>query len=267
MEYTVQKLARMAGISARTLRHYDEIGLLKPARVSSSGYRIYGQAEVELLQQILLYRALEMPLEEIARIVHAPGFSAAQALLTHREMLLNRRATLDILLANVEKTLQALKGVIPMKNEERFHGFAEKMIAENDAAYGQEAREKYGEATYNASNKRLRSMTQQDFDALEGLRAEANTLFKCAMDAGESPASETAQRGVALHHKWVNHFWDCVPAAYINLTQMYVDDPRFSAHYEEAVGPGGAAYVRDAAAAYTGAVYDDESGTWQIPEA
>ena len=98
MEYTVLKLAQMAGVSTRTLRYYDEIGILKPARINSSGYRIYGQLEVNRLQQILFYRELGVSLESIKEIVTAPSFDGARALQEHREKLLEKREQLDLLI-------------------------------------------------------------------------------------------------------------------------------------------------------------------------
>lgn len=110
MEYTVQKLGRLAGVSTRTLRYYDEIGILKPARMSSSGYRIYGQEEVDRLQQILFYRELGVSLERIKQIMTSPSFDAAQALREHREQLLDKRKQLDTLISNVEKTIASHEG-------------------------------------------------------------------------------------------------------------------------------------------------------------
>jgi DNA-binding transcriptional MerR regulator len=103
MEYTVKKLATLAGISARTLRYYDEFGISQPARINSSGYRIYGQKEVDTLQQILFYRELGVELERIKEIITSPEFDLTSALIKHREKLLAKREQLDLLIANVEK--------------------------------------------------------------------------------------------------------------------------------------------------------------------
>src|SRR5690606_1876664 len=110
MEYTVQKLAKLAGVSTRTLRYYDEIGILKPARINSSGYRIYGQAEVDKLQQILFYRELGVQLESIKEILSSPSFHAVNALKEHRAKLLEKRQQLDLLIANVDKTIASKEG-------------------------------------------------------------------------------------------------------------------------------------------------------------
>ncbi|MDF2532758.1 MAG: transcriptional regulator, MerR family protein, partial [Clostridia bacterium] len=144
MEYTVQKLANLAGISTRTLRYYDEIGILKPARINSSGYRIYGQKEVDRLQQILFFRELGVDLDSIKNIVTAPTFDGAAALKEHREKLLEKRAQLDALIENVNKTIAVTEGRIKMTNKEKFQGFKKNMIEENEKKYGKEIREKYG---------------------------------------------------------------------------------------------------------------------------
>lgn len=110
MEYTVQKLARIAGVSTRTLRYYDEIGILKPARINSSGYRIYGENEVNKLQQILFYKELGVNLESIKQIVTSPYFDRAKALKEHRHKLLEKRLQLDLLIENVDKTITTMEG-------------------------------------------------------------------------------------------------------------------------------------------------------------
>lgn len=154
MEYTVQKLGLIAGISTRTLRYYDEIGILKPARINSSGYRIYGQDEVDKLQQILFYRELGVSLESIKDIVTAPSFDRAKALREHRQKLLEKREQLDLLISNVDKTISLTEGRITMSNKEKFEGFKQKLVDDNEMKYGKEAREKYGDDAVNKSNQK-----------------------------------------------------------------------------------------------------------------
>jgi DNA-binding transcriptional MerR regulator len=156
MEYTVQKLGNLAGISTRTLRYYDEIGILKPARINSSGYRIYGQKEVDRLQQILFYRELGVDLKTIKEIITAPNFHEVTALKQHRKKLLERRRLLDLLIANVEKTIEFKEGRIEMSDKEKFEVFKEKMIGDNEKKYGKEIREKYGDETIDNQIKSLK---------------------------------------------------------------------------------------------------------------
>lgn len=251
MEYTVQKLAQMAGVSARTLRYYDELGILKPARISTSGYRIYGQAEIDRLQQILFYRELGVNLESIKEIVTAPSFDGAKALREHREKLLEKREQLDVLITNVDKTIALTEGRIIMSDKEKFEGFKQKLVDDNEAKYGNEIREKYGDETINKSNQKLKGMTQEQYDELTKLAAEVNETLYEAFKTGD-PAGELAQKTADLHRQWLSYSWDSYSKeAHAGLAQMYVDDPRFTAYYDEKQ-PGAAEFLRDAIFIYTG---------------
>lgn len=251
MEYTVQKLGKMAGVSTRTLRYYDEIGILKPARISSSGYRIYGQAQVDRLQQILFYRELGVSLESIRDIVTAPSFDGAAALREHREKLLEKREQLDRLIANVEKTIAVTEGRIIMSNKEKFEGFKQKMIDDNEKKYGKEIREKYGEETVNQSNQRFKNMTEEQYAEMEKLGNEVLETLEAAVATGD-PAGELAQKTADLHRQWLSYSWGSYSKeAHAGLAQMYVDDERFTAYYDKKQ-PGSAVFLRDAILIYTG---------------
>ena len=138
MEYTISKLAKLANVSTRTLRYYDEINLLKPKRVNSSGYRIYGQKEVDRLQQILFFRELDVDLETILSIMNDPNFDQLNALEQHYKHLVQKRSRLDTLIKTVKNTIAHEKGDIQMKNEDKFSAFKENLIAENEKNYGDE---------------------------------------------------------------------------------------------------------------------------------
>ena len=251
MEYTVQKLGKMAGVSTRTLRYYDEIGILKPARINSSGYRIYGKAEVDRLQQILFYRELGVSLESIRDIVTAPSFDGAKALREHREKLLDKRKQLDALIANVDKTIALTEGRITMTDKEKFEGFKQKMIDENEEKYGKEIRAKYGDDQVNQSNKKIKDMTEEQYAEVEKLSASVIGTLKEAFATGD-PAGELAQKAVDLHRQWLSYFWGSYSKeAHAGVAQMYVDDERFKAYYDKEQ-PGAAEFLRDAILIYTG---------------
>lgn len=251
MEYTVQKLGKLAGISTRTLRYYDEIGILKPARINSSGYRIYGEKEVDRLQQILFYRELDVSLDSIKKIVASPSFDAANALREHREKLLDKRNQLDALIANVNKTIALTGGVIKMSNKEKFEGFKKNVIEGNEKKYGKEIREKYGNNTIEKSNAKMMNMTQKQYDEVTKLAELLNTTLAEAFKNGD-PASEIAQGAADLHKKWISYYWsEYSKEAHAGLVQMYVDDERFTAYYDKDQ-PGTAAFLRDAVLIYTG---------------
>lgn len=251
MEYTVQKLGRLAGVSPRTLRYYDEIGLLKPARISSSGYRIYGPREVDLLQQILFYRELGLSLEDIKAIVTDRSFDGLRALKQHREQLLDKRKRLDALIESVEKTIAAHEGRITMSDQEKFAAFKKRMIEENEQKYGQEIREKYGDETVDKSNRKLMNMTEAQYEEAMRLAAEVKATLAEAFNTGD-PAGELAQKAADLHRQWLMFYWsEYSKEAHAKLAQMYVDDERFTAYYDERQ-PGTAAFLRDAIHIYTG---------------
>ena len=251
MEYTVQKLGQIAGISTRTLRYYDEIGILKPARINSSGYRIYGQAEVDRLQQILFYRELGVSLESIRDIVTAPSFDGSLALKEHREKLLEKREQLDKLIVNVEKTIALSEGRMNMSNKEKFEGFKQKMIDDNEKKYGKEIREKYGKDAVEKSNAKVKGMTQQQHEEVTALSEELTKTLSEAFKTGD-PAGALAQKAADLHKQWLTFYWsEYSKEAHAGLAQMYVDDERFTAYYDKEQ-PGTADFLRDAIHIYTG---------------
>jgi DNA-binding transcriptional MerR regulator len=251
MEYTVQKLGHMAGVSTRTLRYYDEIGILKPARINSSGYRIYGQSEVDRLQQILFYRELGVSLDGIKDIVTSPAFDGHHALREHREKLLEKREQLDLLIANVTKTIALTEGRMTMTNKEKFEGFKQTMIDENETKYGKEVRAKYGDKRVDQSNNKIKNMTEAQYAEVEKLSAEVLSVLTKAFATGD-PAGELAQKAADLHRQWLSFYWDSYSKeAHAGVAQMYVDDERFAAYYDEKQ-PGGAMFLRDAILIYTG---------------
>lgn len=163
MEYTVDKLAKIAGISPRTLRYYDQIGLLRPKR-TLSGYRVYSRAEVERLQQILLYREMGLPLEKIKRIISSPAFDRLKALEEHLERLISRRRQLELLIENVQKSIAEAKGDIIMDDRDKFKGFVGRMVEENERKYGAEVRKKYGDEAVNLSNAKLMDLSKEQYE-------------------------------------------------------------------------------------------------------
>ncbi len=245
MEYTVNKLAGISGVSKRTLQYYDEIGLLKPARIRTNNYRVYGAAELDLLQQILIYRELGMDLDSIKRIIYSPGFDREEALNEHLKALLKKKQQIDAIISNVRKTINNLKGVTSMSDNEKFEGLKQKLIDDNEKEYGKEIREKYGDKTVNASNEQLKGMGREAFDEAERLRLEINRLLKEAVAKG-SPSCFEAQEACRLHKEWLCAFYPKYNKDYHRaLGEMYVADERFKAYYDE-VADGCAELLRDA---------------------
>lgn len=250
LQYTIKQLADLAGVSTRTLRYYDAIGLLKPAGTTEAGYRLYSSAEVDRLQQILFYREMGMSLEQIRAILNAPDFDLKAALLSHKERLLQERARLDLLLQTVERSLAGLEGRIAVTDKDKFEGFKKQLIAENEAKYGREAREKYGDAAVDAGNAKLMGMSQEEWERFTTLGQEIIETLLRAMDEG-TPEGELGIKTAQLHREWLSYTWDTYsPEAHAGLGEMYVADERFTAYYDQH-RPGAAQFLRDCIKAYT----------------
>src|SRR5215813_1529889 len=132
MAYTVKQVARMSGVSVRTLHFYDEVGLLKPAYVGANGYRFYEEPQLLTLQQILLYRELGFELKQIKRILGRPGFDRIAALESHRKVLRKNLARTRQLIATIDRTIEHLKGTKKMKSQEMFEGFSPEVQAKHE---------------------------------------------------------------------------------------------------------------------------------------
>ncbi|MBP6177199.1 MAG: MerR family transcriptional regulator, partial [Anaerolineales bacterium] len=160
--FTVKQLSKMAGVTPRTLHHYDDIGLLKPSQVGENGYRYYGEEALIKLQQILFYRELDFPLEEIRRIMGRRDFDLLGALQSHREALQKKSARLSQLLATVDNTIQHIQGEKLMSQKDLFEGFSE----EEQEKYAQEAEQMYDPETVRESNRKWKSYSAAKKEAI-----------------------------------------------------------------------------------------------------
>lgn len=253
MEYSVKELCEISGVSARTLRYYHQIDLLKPLRIDPNGYRVYGQPQVDMLQQILFYRELGISLAQIKVITNSKGFDNCKSLKSHLSSLLEKREQIDLLIQNVSKTIGSLKGETIMSDKEKFEGFKKQIITENEEKYGEEIREKYGDESIDASNAKVAGMTEDQWNRQENLSKEILSELKKAMENG-SASCENAQKACNLHREWICMFWKggmYTKEAHRELGEMYVSDPRFKSYYDDALGEGGAEFLRDSLIVYT----------------
>lgn len=249
MDYTIQRLARLAGVTPRTLRYYDAIGLLAPARVSSNGYRIYGVAEVDRLQEILFFRELDLPLDEIRSILQDPAYRREEALHRHRAALLARRDRLDRILATLDASLETTKGERKMTDKEKFEGFKQKLIEDNEKTYGKEVRARYGDEAVDRSNRSLANMTEEDQANMEELTNRVLSTLLAAFATGD-PEGPLAAEAADLHRQWLSFYWNGYSKeAHRGIVDMYVADARFTAYYDQHA-PGLTAFLREAVLAY-----------------
>lgn len=228
--YAVKKLARLAGVSVRTLHHYDQIGLLVPSVRTKAGYRIYGEAELLRLQQILFYKELDFSLEEIAGILDDPAFGILEALEGHKKALEVRRNRLSTLLETIDKTILKLKGgPIMLTNEELYEGFPR----ETAMAYRQEAMEKWGTQVVEDAENKLRRLSKPDYKKLQATGENINAAIAGLMHL--EPTHPKVQQQIARHFAHIREYWDASVAgdnladAYRGLARLYTTDERYTA--------------------------------------
>jgi DNA-binding transcriptional MerR regulator len=248
MAWSIAEVARMSGVTSRTLRHYDAIGLLRPAYVQPSGQRFYETAELLRLQQILLLRELGVGLADVAAAIGSgPGTLAA--LHRHHTRLLAEQGRLARLADTVARTITELEGDDPMappqinRPENLFEGF-------NPADYEDEARERWPDH-FDRAQQVAQTMGPEQMEAEQKELTARMIRMAELMTAGKPPADPEVQAEVDQHYHWVARYWTPSAQAYRNLGRMYVDDERFRASYER-VTAGLAVYQRDAMDVYAG---------------
>lgn len=241
--YTVKQLSKLAGVSPRTLRFYDQIGLLTPTRHPENGYRLYGEAALLRLQQILFFRELDFSLEDIQTVLEMPDFDVLRALHLHRHNLLQRADRLNRLLHTLDHTIQHLQGGVPMDEKSLYDGFSE----EQQKEYADEARRRYGAEMVDLSQRRWESYTpEQKKRILE--ESQENTLALAAL-MDHDPASPEVQAVILAWHKHIGYFYPCTYEVARALGQTYAEDPAFRINYER-VHPDLPEFFRDAIAVY-----------------
>lgn len=247
MDYTVKEMAALSGVSIRTLRYYDQIGLLCPARAGTGQYRKYSPADVDRLQHILFYRELGFSLHAIGQNLDAPDFDAGETLRAHRQTLLKKQSHLEALLHTLERTLDALEGATTMNDHQKFEGLKDKVIADNEAAYGQEIRSRHGDAAVDSVNAKIKGMTEEAWSRTQALEGEVADALVAAV-ATQDPKGEAAAVLCRLHKAWLLCHWTpemYSPQAHCALAEGYLADPRLAAYYNQII-PGGAVFLRDA---------------------
>jgi len=243
-EWSIQEIARAAGTTSRTLRYYDERGLLRPSRVGSNGYRYYDQESLVRLQRILLLRDLGLGLDAIAEVLDGEQDSRA-ALRAHLDWLEHERARLARQIASVRRTLDALEKGEPIMADEAFDGF-------DHTQYKDEVVQRWGKEAYESSDRWWRSLSKDEQREFQRRQESIAADYAKAYQAGETPASKQVQEITRRHLEWITNAWGGKqPSAeqFTCIGQMYVDDPRFTKNYDKH-GEGTAAFVRDAMKAY-----------------
>jgi DNA-binding transcriptional MerR regulator len=228
--YTVGQLAKMAGVSVRTLHHYDQIGLLTPSARTAVGYRLYEEQDLLRLQQILFFKELDFPLSAIRASLDDPAFDQVEALKSHRRLLQERAERLTRLLITVDKTIQRLTKedtAMELTDEELYEGFTKEQIER----YTREARERFGSEQVQASEQRLRKLPKAQWAAL---KAETDAVTRLiATVADQAPDASEVQALMARHHALIEQFYPAPAEVYRGLGQLYATHEEFRAFYEK----------------------------------
>jgi len=245
MEYSISQLAKLAGVSVRTLHHYDDVGLLKPSYIKPNGYRRYAEPELVKLQQILFFRELEFSLVQIKAMMEAPGFDVMEALEDQRKLLEMKRERLDSLLSTIDKTIDQAHEEAGMTAEERYGSFTKEHIEE----YKDEVRKKWGSKQLDQSEERTKGWTRADYARVQKEGLEIVGRIAALMDRG--PADVAVQEQIELYFQHICIFYDCTFEIFRGLGEMYVTDKRFAKYFEK-FDEDLPAFMRDAMAVYCG---------------
>jgi DNA-binding transcriptional MerR regulator len=225
--YTVHQLAELAGVSVRTLHHYDQLGLLAPAARTAAGYRLYREPDLLRLQQILFFKELDFPLAQIKEILDQPGFDQLQALRDHRRRLQARGEQIAQLVRTIDKTiLKITEADMELTDAELYEGFSQEQIER----YQREAREMYDPKLVEESNRRVRKMSKAQWNAI---KQEGDQVTRGLAELSERlPGDPEVQQLIARHHAWIENFYPCSSEIYRGLGQLYVEHPEFRANYD-----------------------------------
>ncbi|SNT26414.1 DNA-binding transcriptional regulator, MerR family [Rhodococcoides kyotonense] len=239
----VGEVARLVGISVRTLHHYDQIDLVVPSGRTSKGYRSYSASDVERLHRVLTYRELGFPLDEIATLLDDPSIDTMAHLKRQRQLLDARIDRLHQMAAAVDKMMEAKKMGIQLTPEEQREVFGDDWLGDE---YAGEAEERWGQTeAWKQSQSRTASYSKEDW---KRVKAETDALeadFATALTEGVPADSDRAAELAERHRASIEQYYDCGYEMHVCLGEMYIADERFTKHYDD-VAPGLAQYLRDA---------------------
>lgn len=244
MALQVKEVSELAGVSVRTLHHYDAIGLLTPSSTTAAGYRIYTERDLERLQQIMFFKEIGFSLQEVKEVLESPDFDRTKALQAHRELLLEKRDRVDRMIRTVDNTIQSIEGGQQMANNTMFDGFDRNKIKVQQEKYGQEARNKYGKEIVEASESRMNGYSD---DKLVNINDSMGNIFsRIAARMDQGPADSHVQESVKQWHQFISdNFYDCTLEIFRGLGDLYVEDDRFMANIDK-IKPGLSQFLKDA---------------------
>lgn len=222
----ISEVAKLTGITVRTLHYYDEIGLLKPSEITEAGYRLYSREDLEILQQMLFFRELDFPLSQIKEIMNNPNYDKEEALKKQKELLIQQRQRIEGLIKLIEKRIEG-------DNNMSFKEFDMNEIEENKKKYAKEVKERWGTSkAYEESEKKTSSYNKEKWG---DINQETSEIFKGFAELRNSdPGSEEVQELVRRWQKYItDNFYTCTNEILSGLGLMYVEDERFKENLDK----------------------------------
>ncbi|MGF7534501.1 MerR family transcriptional regulator [Bacillus mexicanus] len=248
MKYQVKHVAEMAGVSIRTLHHYDNIQLLNPSALTDAGYRLYSDADLERLQQILFFKEIGFRLDEVKEMLDQPNFNRKAALQSQKDMLMKKKQRMEEMIQTLDRTLQSIEGGELMNKRDLFAGLSMKDIEEYQKAYADEVRNLYGREIAEETEKRTSAYSSDDWRAI---MAEFDSIYRriaARMEYGPDDTEVQAAVGAFRDHICQYHY-DCTLDIFRGLGEVYITDERFTDSINQ-YGAGLAAFLREAIIIY-----------------
>ncbi|AUZ28151.1 MerR family transcriptional regulator [Bacillus subtilis] len=248
MKYQVKQVSEMAGVSIRTLHHYDDIQLLKPSAITDAGYRLYSDADLERLQQILFFKEIGFRLDEVKEMLDHPNFDRKAALQSQKDMLMKKKQRMEEMIQTIDRTLQSIEGGELMNKRDLFAGLSMKDIEEHQKAYADEVRKLYGREIAEETEKRASVYSSDDWRAI---MTEFDSIYRriaARIEHGPGDVEVQAAVGAFRDHICQYHY-DCTLDIFRGLGEVYITDERFTDSINQ-YGEGLAAFLREAIIIY-----------------
>ncbi len=247
--YKINELAILAGISSRTLRHYDDIDLLSPKRDEDSMYRLYTEEDIDTLQTIMFYKELGYELKEIKEVISNKDFDIVSSLEEMETKLKKKMSSYELILLTIKQTLQSKKGDTNMSNMKKFEAFKDDKLMINNDKYREEMNKNYDKEFVKRSNKKYKNKTEQEMKNHEEFTQEMHYIMFEAINL-DDPTNEVSMKMCDMHKQWLMFYWPTyTKSQHLALTEMYTQDERFSKHYND-LHPGLALFLYEAMKIY-----------------
>ncbi|MCI4138781.1 MerR family transcriptional regulator [Bacillus vallismortis] len=248
MKYQVKQVADIAGVSIRTLHHYDDIQLLNPSAITDAGYRLYSDADLERLQQILFFKEIGFRLDDIKELLDHPNFDRKEALQSQKDILIKKKQRMEEMIQTIDRTLQSMKEGKQMSKRDLFAGLSMKDIEEHQQTYAGEVRKLYGREMAEETEKRTSAYSADDWRMI---MAEFDSIYRrIAARMEHGPGDAEVQVAVGAFRDHICHYhYDCTLDIFRGLGDLYITDERFTDSINQ-YGEGLAAFLREAMMIY-----------------